>query len=64
MSKTSTNEVLCDGCGATLELLHPHRIFAALRGPTIGHKKLDAHDRDCLVRAIQHLQTTGEEPGT
>ena len=48
--KTTTTEVICDGCGKALDVLHPTRLFITLRGPVIGHKKADFHDHLCLSR--------------
>lgn len=46
--KTSTNEVLCDGCREPIAAMWPPAIFATFRGPHIGHRKADFHDMDCL----------------
>lgn len=46
--KTSGMEVLCDGCGAVIPVMHPTAIFVTLRGPTIRHKKLDCCNTTCL----------------
>ncbi len=53
--KTSTSEVRCDGCGDAIPVMHPTAIFATLRGPRIGHKKLDACNFDCLLAALRKL---------
>lgn len=46
--KTAESEVICDGCGKVIPVMHPTALFVTLRGPTIGHKKLDCHDFYCL----------------
>lgn len=48
--KTTTSEVLCDGCKTVIMVLHPSAIFVTLRGPQIGHKKLDFHDITCFTQ--------------
>lgn len=51
--KTSGMDVLCDGCGAVIPVMHPTAIFATLRGPTIRHKKLDCCNMGCLAAWTQ-----------
>lgn len=55
--KTSTSEVRCDGCGQVIPVMHPTAIFATLRGPTIGHKKLDC----CNVRCLENWASRSDE---
>lgn len=56
--KTSTPEVLCDGCGKTIDILAQTAIYITLRGPKIGHKKADFCDEQCIV--MWAMRTCGD----
>lgn len=51
--KTSSNDVLCDGCGAVIPAMHPTALFVTLRGPQVGHRKADLCGDACLVKWAQ-----------
>lgn len=46
--KTSTSEVRCDACDKVIPVMHPTALFVTLRGPKVGHRKLDCCDAWCL----------------
>lgn len=50
--KTSTTEVLCDGCKEPIPSMHPTAVFMTLQGPTIRHRKGDFHDMTCLYHWV------------
>lgn len=47
--KTTTPDVLYDGCGQRIDVMHPTRLFISLRGPTVGRGKADFHGYSCLA---------------
>ena len=62
--KTSTAAVGCDGCGAVIPVMHPTAIFVTLRGPAIGHRKLDCCNAACLAAwATQYVADVAAERG-
>ena len=52
MSKTHTNEVLCDGCGKVVPLIlsGSPSLHLSLRGQSVGHRKGDFCNAACLAR--------------
>lgn len=58
--KTTTSEVRCDADGVVIPVMHPTAIFVTLRGPKIGHKKLDFCDGSCLHRWVENHRAPGE----
>ena len=60
--KTSTPEVLCDACQQPIPVMHPTALFLTMKGPRVGHKKVDLCDEACLsVWAEAKFQATTME---
>ena len=66
MSKTATNEVRCDGCGAMipLALSGSPALQMTLRGQSVGHLKADFCHHNCLARWAERWNGGGHTVGS